>query len=111
MLKWLDEIGVVFLENRHDYGRSLEEVNQLLHECNTFQRDVMLPITDKVEELKNLMKQFEETGHYELNRIRSIGSHLEQRWDRFESDMKTRLSNLKLSLSFQVGVVLNTMIY
>ena len=103
-MKWLDEVGAVFLEHRHDYGRSLEEVEKLLQNYDVFQRDSMSPMVRKVDELKKMMNQFEESGHYELNRIRSIGSHLEQQWNRFESDVKTRLANLKLSLSFQVSL-------
>lgn len=102
-MKWLDETGAAFLENRHDYGRSLEEVEKLLKNYDTFQRDSMAPMAKKVDELKKMMNQFEESGHYELNRIRSIGSHLEQQWNRFESDVKTRSANLKMSLSFQVN--------
>lgn len=101
ILKWLDDVGIVFLDGCKDYGKSLEEVEELIQNHQNFEKDSMESITTQVEELRNMIKTFEETGHYELNRIRSIGSHLEQRWNQFECDMKTRYSNLKLSLSFQ----------
>lgn len=56
----------------------------------------------KIDELRGKLSAFENSGHYELNRIRSIGSHLEQQWVKFNTELETRSSNLKLSLSFQV---------
>ena len=103
-MKWLDDVGIVFLDGYKDYGKSLEEVEELIQNHQKFEKDSMESITTQVEELRNMIKKFEEAGHYELNRIRSIGSHLEQRWNQFECDMKTRYSNLKLSLSFQVCI-------
>ena len=107
----MDDVGIVFLDGCKDYGKSLEEVEELIQNHQNFEKDSMESITTQVEELRNMIKTFEETGHYELNRIRSIGSHLEQRWNQFECDMKTRYSNLKLSLSFQVCVYVRMYIY
>lgn len=64
-----------------------------------------MPMFQKVKELRNKISLFEESGHYELNRIRSIGNHLEQQWLKFDTEVQTRLANLKLSLSFQVIII------
>jgi thioesterase domain-containing protein len=101
VLKWLDEVGVAHLDRCRDYGRSMEEVEQLLKDFDDFEKKTMTPVSDKVVKLKEMMAHFEENCHYDLNRIRSIGSHLEQRWTSFESDVKTYKSNLNLSLTFQ----------
>lgn len=101
-MKWLDEVGATFSHHRKEYGRSLEDVQQLLKEHDAFYHSIVMPMFQKVKDLKNKMAVFEESGHYELNRIRSIGNHLEQQWLKFDTEIQTRLSNLKLSQSFQV---------
>ena len=103
MLKWLDEDGASFLEHRNEYGRSIEEVHKLTRQCEEFEKNKMQPVAEKVALLQVMMKQFEEAGHYELNRVRSVGMLLESRWEGFDRDVKTRIANLKLSLTFQVS--------
>lgn len=104
VLKWLDNVGLVFLRRRHDYGRSLEEVEQRLKECEEFEREKMSPIVVRVGILRKMMQQFEEAGHHELNKLRDMWATLDKRWKTFEEDMETRMNNLKLSLSFQDNV-------
>ena len=93
---------MVFLTSHKEYGKSLEEVKKLIEEFEMFSNEKVKGVAEQVEQLRKMMKQFEEMGHYELNRIRSIGTHLEQQWNRFEKDAKLYISNLKLSLEFQV---------
>ena len=95
---------MVFLNRRHDYGRSLEEVRLRLDECSVFERDKMNPVSQQVDGLRSMMKQFEDAGHYELNKLRGTWSQLDRRWKSFEEDMKIRMNNLELSLSFQDNV-------
>lgn len=104
VLKWLDEDGASFLQNRHEYGRSIEEVHKLTRDCEDFEKNDVEPIAQRVTQLRLMMKQFEETGHYELNRVRSVGMLLESRWECYDRDVKTRRANLKLSLTFQVSM-------
>ena len=104
VFKWLDNVGVVFLKRRHDYGRSLEEVKLRLEECSVFEREKVAPVSQQVDRLRSMMEQFEDAGHYELNKLRGQWSQLDKRWKSFEDDMKTRMTNLELSLSFQDNV-------
>ncbi len=97
-------MGNVFIKNHCDYGKSIEDVKRLIEEFHCFNNENMKPVTIQVDKLKNMMKEFEEMGHYELNRIRSIGSHLEQRWEKFEMECNNYWTNLKLSLELQVSL-------
>uniref|UniRef100_A0A1X7TP97 Uncharacterized protein n=1 Tax=Amphimedon queenslandica TaxID=400682 RepID=A0A1X7TP97_AMPQE len=101
MLKWLDEVTSALKKTRNDYGDSIQDVQKLLQDHETFSFNIVSPMHEKIGELKRRLAGFEKSGHYDLNRIRSIGSHLEQQWVKFNTDVETRLSNLKLSLSFQ----------
>ena len=82
----------------------MEEVEKLQQACESFQGSKMAPIVEKVETLKEMMNAFEAVAHYDLNRLRSIWTQLEIRWNEFETNMEIRTSNLKLSLSFQDNV-------
>lgn len=109
MLDWLDSKGKDFITTHREFGKSTEEVEKLIEECKTFDTDELQPIILQVQRLQKMMKDFEEMGHYELNRIRSIGNHLQMRWDKFEADKSTYDTNLQLSKEFHVTMIhLNT---
>ena len=95
---------MVFLNHRHDYGRSLEEVRLRQDECSVFERDKMTPVSRQVDRLRSMMEQFEDAGHYELNKLRGTWSQLDKRWKLFEEDVKIRMNCLELSLSCQDNV-------
>ncbi len=103
VLDWLDKVGMEFIASHRDNGRSIEDVQKLIEEYNQYRSDKMAPVTEQVTKLRDMMKEFEEMGHFELNRVRSIGNHLEQKWEQFETGINTYSSNLKLSLEFQVS--------
>lgn len=110
MLDWLDTKGAEFITTHREFGKSTEEVEKLIEECKGFDKEELEPVTLQVEKLQKMMKEFEEMGHYELNRIRSIGNHLQKRWDRFETDKKTYDTNLQQSQEFHV-ILLYTYAY
>ena len=102
-MKWLDKEGKEFIKSHCDYGKSIEEVKGLIEEFQSYNDSKVKPVTEQVERLQTMMKEFEEMGHHELNRIRSLGNHLEQRWEKFEMESNNYGTNLKLSLELQVS--------
>jgi hypothetical protein len=98
---WLEARGTDMLKNKNNFGRSKEEVLQLLTEHDGSDDREVAGMKTKVESLLASYRLVEANGHRELNHIRGTASSLEWEWTRFYSDMEQRHKNLHLSLSFQ----------
>jgi hypothetical protein len=101
LMQWLETRGVELLRNKNNFGRSKEEVLQLLTEHDGRDDQEVIGIKERVDALLDCYHLVETSGHRELNEIRDIAYRLELQWTQFYSDIEQRHRNLHLSLHFQ----------
>ena len=101
VLKWLETVGLKFLEGRQNYGRSIEKVKSLMEEHSKFEKTEMAPFVEKVRLLRESYDSVERTGHDQLNELRGLHAELEEKWGAFEERVRTQGERLELCLKFQ----------
>ena len=73
----------------------------MIKEHNQFEQSEMSDLADRVEVLREKYQSVEASGHSDLNQLRGIAAGLEKQWETLEKEMKSRNTNLELSLKFQ----------